>query len=146
MFSAVHWPMLDDRHRLVFVGGRSESIDVPLERAESFLAAHRIIEGAEMDRPGSDVREEMKTRSLRIGDVFAMSSGAIRSLRDPRAPVGPRSRLLVFDVTSEARIATKIAFYAAASETIEPERAADRDLAETVWRERRIHEGTEQEA
>jgi hypothetical protein len=134
VFSAAGWPTLDSRHRLVFAETSVESFALPLEAAQAFLDRHREIEIsrdalAALTAP----QAAMERREIRVGDVFAMSSGALTAMRDPTKVDVPN--MLVVDVTRHAREAAKIAFYAAASRTIDPAEPDDRELAETIQAE-----------
>ena len=59
-----------------------------------------------------------------------MSARALDALRT--APTTAHD-LEVLDITADAREAAKVAFYAAAAQTLDPTRQADRELAETIW-------------
>lgn len=102
-FSAVPRPTLDTNHRLVIPDQKTEPFDVLIDQADSFFAAHRTMVEEQSVSLSSEAVAEMRTRPLRVGDVFAMSKSALLGLRDPETAAGPRGGVLVFDVSREAR-------------------------------------------
>jgi hypothetical protein len=134
------WPTLDDRHRLTFDANSKHELNVGADWLHGFLERTRTsvsVEGelAVLTTSIRGVAAEMRTRPLRVGDVYAFSDGAHTLLgsQGDWAELG----LMVFDVTGEARDEAKIAFYAAAAGSIDPDRKADRTLAEVTWAERK---------
>jgi hypothetical protein len=128
VFSAVPWPTLDARHRLVFGQASIAPFAVRLDVARAFFGANRLAPNTA--QLSGDAERQLQFRVLRVGDVFAMSARALDALRT--APTTARD-LEVLDITADAREAAKVAFYAAAAQTLDPTRQADRELAETIW-------------
>lgn len=133
VFSAVRWPTLDERHRLVFDDPQPTVFARPLAAAQAFVNANRSM----ADDAG------LRDRELRVGDVFAMSDGALDGLQGTGS--GDDS-VVILDVTAASREQAKIAFYAAATRTLDPTHDPDHDLAATIWHDRKLagDEGREQ--
>ena len=72
---------------------------------------------------------EMRRRPVRVGDVFALSDGALTSLGSGELQ-SVREAPVIVDVSASGREAAKVAFYAAAVRPVNPKQEADRELAE----------------
>jgi hypothetical protein len=150
VFSTAPWPTLDEEHRLVFPDDQMQPFEVPVALAEPFFS-NRIVDPGQLEGLDSQAHEELRTRPLRPGDVFAMSDQELQVLQelsgiDPETGVGPLGHIPefeVFDITREAREVAKVAYYAAAAQTIDPQFDADHELAEMIWSQRRTDEGPE---
>jgi hypothetical protein len=160
VFSTAVWPTLDSEHRLAFPDDQMQPFEVPIALAEPFFSK-RTVDPGQIEGLDSQALEEARTRPLRPGDVFAMSDRALQILRglsglDPETLVGPLGDIPefealdlsrdVFDITREAREAAKVAYYAAAAQTIDPRSDADYELAEVIWSEHQTDEGPDQNA
>jgi hypothetical protein len=114
------WPSVDAQGRLRF-GGRTQMLGAGRAELQQFLAMHR--------RP-----TQTTTRPIRIGDVFAVEVIAdalaevsdqlqeqrrLEPLLSPSAWIKPP----VHDLTSAAREAAKVSFYAAVTPTLKPSEA-----------------------
>jgi hypothetical protein len=109
------WPVVDALGRLRFPGEVTSHVEVDARRMQTFLRRHRM--------PRKAVG-----RVLRAGDVFGITVRA-RALsafltKHETVPESERARMLdprtwawveppIFDVTSEAREAAKLSYYAA---------------------------------
>jgi hypothetical protein len=120
------WPVIDTRGRLRFPEGQAIHLEADAERMRRYLRRHR------QPRSGAG-------RDLRTGDTFGVKVEA-RSLvaflkgRDT-APLSPaeRKRTLdpatwdwlrppVYDLSAEARVAAKLAYYGALTEPLPEDR------------------------
>jgi len=116
------WPVLDARGRLRFPEGETIHLEADAERMRRFLRRHRL------PRQGAG-------RDLRTGDTFAIGVAArpLAAFLDsreaaPPSPAGRRQvldpatwgwlRPPVYDVSAEARVAAKLAYYAALTEPL----------------------------
>ncbi len=137
------WPGLDYRYRLVFEP--AEDIDLPAPLLWEFLSRYRC--GV---APDGTLRtmifgegRALRRREVRVGDTFALSAAAAAALRAMAAGAAEApdaSGIIVLDVSADARDAAKVAFYAAATGTLDPESPPDRQLAATIWVERTADE------
>jgi hypothetical protein len=116
------WPRLDGQGRLRFSENGVYLVGSPIDELERFVGEHRL-------------PEELRDRPLRVGDVFAVrvKPSALRGLSDEAneeqrlEPFLEPERWIeppLYDVTADARDASKAAFYAAVTPTLESGLAA----------------------
>ncbi len=111
------WPVVDALGRLRFPGEPTTHVEVDARRMQTFLRRHRM--------PRKAVG-----RVLRAGDTFGVTVQAreltafLKAHESPETPERERSRMIdprtwewleppIYDVTSEAREAAKLSYYAA---------------------------------
>jgi hypothetical protein len=114
------WPSVDAQGRLRF-GGNAQMLGAGRTQLQQFLSMHR--------RP-----TQTATRPIRIGDVFAVAviadalaevSDQLREQRRLEPMMSPSAWIKppVHDLTSAARDAAKVSFYAAVTPTLKPSEA-----------------------
>ncbi len=138
VLAVADWPYVDYRSRLVF--GETRDMDLETEPLWQFLIRFRCDVGpdGELRTPIFGERRTLRRRDIRVGDTFALSRAAVESLEAIARGEEPdldAPSIVVLDVSADARDAAKIAFYAAATGTLDPTHEGDRGLVDTVWRE-----------
>jgi hypothetical protein len=111
------WPVVDDLGRVRF-GSEQESVRILLPAADLLeqLARHRTpVPESGVD---ADTEDELRTRDLAIGDVFAMRFGRGRRWSQIRGPI--------LDITAEAREVAKAQAAATAAGVV------DEDLLDEI--------------
>jgi hypothetical protein len=118
------WPTVDEVGRLRFGAGRSRSVGASRAELERFLARHRL--------PRKGAR-----RPTRIGDVFAVSVKEPLpedQVADPATWIEPP----IYDITAEARDASKAAFYSAVAPTLDPKAKSDREIVDLATKKKKV--------
>jgi hypothetical protein len=131
------WPLVDEEGRLSFAADDPVTLVFDEATLSNFLAENRKVADPQEAPSG------LVSRELRVGDVFAVRprprlARVLRGkARQPPRGVIPDRWLLppIYDVTSHARDAAKLAYYAAAAALL-PESTIEAEIASQLQPDR----------